>query len=1261
MTFLNRLFSGRSLTFLLMAAWFFLMACAIGYLGPYIGFGEARPFAPAGARLLFIALALLWLVALWYGIPLCLPGALTVCAAIWVAGPYVLIGERYPLQRAAIRLAAIAAIMTLVLLYAAWRLLLFTLNHPEWIEKLRFRKNASTPNAALSEVAGIIRDAQKFSRRMYAQENRWRRFFSARTGRDAPPCWLVLGPEGAGKTSLVLSSGQEFPLPEQLNRTGKENPPTASCECFFANDALFIDTSGKYVSQAGENRQEWQGLLQAIRKYRPATGINGALLAFSARDILGLPRTQQLELAATLRARLEDLRTILGACFPVYLIVTKIDELTGFDAWFRHLTAQEREQVWGVTFPWGGAKGAPTPENAIADELRLLENRLCNAVSVRHQEEYAVADRKKMYAVPQDFRLLAQSLTALARPIFFASRYDETQVYSTLRGVYFTSSCQPESLTLRNSTTLVQTWRQSVTQAGIDASVCLPEATPEDERPGPEVVWGKRYFLRRLFADIIIKDAGLVRYNLRAQSTYRVRNLAGHVVCLTLCFFLARGLLTSYAHNRDYLEAVSRHAKQLQSEVHAFINTRDLPLLPTLLNTARDLAAFPGLVTDEPEMAWRYGLYTGAAVSEQADTLYHYFLQRLLFPLIERDATARLNDALQGGDQTRLFDALKRYLMLTGEERFDLNYLIDSITHAWSENGKIAAFEEKAVFTRHLNALFSQPEWRRFGQPRDENLVRAARKRLAQTTLTTRLWGRVRDQLEADAPQDLTLDQLAGESSAHIFTLSDKTLLARGIPGLYTQEGYHQIVKKKLPLLLTSAFQDDRWIMGNDKGGLINPVVLRNDVLMRYLDEYAGYWERLLNGVTLLPVDAAQSAGMAPNIFMLRTLAAANSPLVSLVREAVKQTTLTAKGPDIAETLNLANRSALLSNAKRVNDQMAFQERRLLQERVDNRFAALREFYSGSPQPDAKTGSVSVMPGSAFNRVIGELNDQYTLFVMYDNALQAGDPPALSEAARRLAVESDTWPAPLKNIIAPLLNHSFQKVEGETLTQQQGAIAAGPGELCRRGIEGRYPLSDSDQEISLNQFERFFGAGGALDAYFQAHLADSVDTTASPWRYKGRAQGEGLGLFEQGAALRSALFQGENGRKVALDLSVAVVYMDPSITRLQMQFDDVTAEYSHGPVTPLFFHWPGGQSANPIRLSARPAQKAATSELSLEGSWSLLHWVDTASQVRQAPDGKTILTFYLNKRRVDFEVTGLNWAGRFVPDLLKSFACPAAA
>lgn len=593
-----------------------------------------------------------------------------------------------------------------MLLYAVWRFLLFVLNNPTWIEKIRFRRKASVQAPGISDVARIIRDAQKYSQRIYQQKYGWRRFFVGRHLRDAQPCYLVLGPASAGKTSLILSSGQEFPLPEQLSRAARENPPTASCECFFANDAIFIDTSGKYVTAAEDNRQEWQGLLQAIHKYRPATGINGALITFSASDILSLSQTQRLALAATLRARLDDLRTTLGARFPVYLLVTKVDELTGFDAWFRHLTAQEREQIWGVTFPWGDIrKGKSTPGGDIEQELRLLENRLRNAVSIRHQEEYAVADRKKMYAVPQDFRLLAQGVAELVRPIFFASRYDETQFYSTLRGVYFTSSCQPESVTLRNSTTLVQKWRNYVARADLGSCACLPEPTPEEDRPGADVVWGKRYFLRRLFADIIIRDAGLVRYNLRAQSKYRFQNLLG-------------------------------------------------------------------------------------------------------------------------------------------QERFDLDYLVDSITHAWSENGKITAFEEKEIFTGHLNALFSQPQWRRFGQPRDEDLVRDARKRLAQTTLTTRLWSRLRARLEDDAPPNLTLDQLAGDASAHVFTLDDSTLLASGIPGLYTQAGYHQVVKKKLSLLLTGAFQEDRWVMGNDNGSTINPLILRNDVLGRYLDEYAGYPQR---------------------------------------------------------------------------------------------------------------------------------------------------------------------------------------------------------------------------------------------------------------------------------------------------------------------------------------------------------------------------------------------------------------------------------
>lgn len=55
------------------------------------------------------------------------------------------------------------------------------------------------------------------------------------------------------------------------------------------------------------------------------------------------------------------------------------------------------------------------------------------------------------------------------------------------------------------------------------------------------------------------------------------------------------------------------------------------------------------------------------------------------------------------------------------------------------------------------------------------------------------------------------------------------------------------------------------------------------------------------------------------------------------------------------------------------------------------------------------------------SRIIGTLNDQYTRFVVYNSAFEYGDIPPLSQDGERIAVESQTWPDPFRNIIAPLL------------------------------------------------------------------------------------------------------------------------------------------------------------------------------------------------------------------------------------------------
>lgn len=124
--------------------------------------------------------------------------------------------------------------------------------------------------------------------------------------------------------------------------------------------------------------------------------INGVVLTFSAADVMCRNKAELFELAASLRAKIEDARQTLGVRFPVYVLVTKLDQLPCFTEYFRILTDQEREQVWGVTFPYGDAKSASVSglRSQIAEEFSLLEERLEREMIVRQQEEYDHRDRK---------------------------------------------------------------------------------------------------------------------------------------------------------------------------------------------------------------------------------------------------------------------------------------------------------------------------------------------------------------------------------------------------------------------------------------------------------------------------------------------------------------------------------------------------------------------------------------------------------------------------------------------------------------------------------------------------------------------------------------------------------------------------------------------------------------------------------------------------------------------------------------------------
>ncbi|MDP4990691.1 MAG: type VI secretion system membrane subunit TssM, partial [Marivita lacus] len=62
------------------------------------------------------------------------------------------------------------------------------------------------------------------------------------------PWYIMIGPPGAGKTTAIVNSGLQFPLADEMGKTAIGGVGgTRNCDWWFTNNAVLIDTAGRYT------------------------------------------------------------------------------------------------------------------------------------------------------------------------------------------------------------------------------------------------------------------------------------------------------------------------------------------------------------------------------------------------------------------------------------------------------------------------------------------------------------------------------------------------------------------------------------------------------------------------------------------------------------------------------------------------------------------------------------------------------------------------------------------------------------------------------------------------------------------------------------------------------------------------------------------------------------------------------------------------------------------------------------------------------
>ncbi|MDR0717809.1 MAG: type VI secretion system membrane subunit TssM, partial [Azoarcus sp.] len=851
-----------------------------------------------------------WLLsrALWVTI-----GVIAVFLLIWYAGPLFAFGDARPLASVEARcwlIGLILAYFLLRFLLARWR----AGRMNERIAGMLRSTLSARPDEETGQV-GILRDrfadALDVLRKARFEKTKptlWGRIL--RHGRYVYelPWYVIIGAPGVGKTTALLNSGLSFPLARQVGAAAIRGAGgTRNCDWWFTNEAVFLDTAGRYTTHESDvdaDKAEWLGFLSLLKKNRSRQPINGVLVMLSVTELLGANEEGRQAGAATLRRRLDELRNDLGMSFPVYLLVNKCDLLLGFDEYFSPLDRSGREQVWGFTLPFSPTGTFEFDPAQFAVELDLLRARIFAGLVDTLQGEPDLSRRELIYAFPQQFSALTLIIREVAAALLAASRFSASPL---LRGVYFTSATQEGTPFDR----IVHALGQG-----------FPVQSPRKAAAGE----GKAYFLQELLSRVVFAEAHLAGSDRRAERRSRAWHAGAYALCVGALCGSTLAWIGSDLNNQTYIEEVGQKAAVFKDELGNLPERNNISinaLLP-ILGMAEALPDSAFFKVDDPRIPWRFGLYQGKKLKAGARPLYEYLLERRFGPVIKANLEQWLRSV--GVDDLEFsYELLKAYLMMHEPEHFDEKDFSDFVEALWGYDFPQGALaEERAALARHIKALIGLNAGRSAAAPlsataMDASLVQATRARLTQYTTSQRIYSRLKRLLQNNQLPEFSVSSEVGVQAAQVLRLKSGRSLTHGVPSLYTYRGYHELFEVELGRVLNFVGKDESWVLGftrNERDALqdVASGKLMLDVKRHYVTDYISYWEKYIDDVTIIEPRSLREAAQIVDI-----LSGVDSPLRRFMVGAARETTLLKDTAPTNTQQSVFNRARQTANAT-VND-----------------------------------------------------------------------------------------------------------------------------------------------------------------------------------------------------------------------------------------------------------------------------------------------------------------------------------------------------
>ncbi|NQZ92766.1 MAG: type VI secretion system membrane subunit TssM [Moritella sp.] len=1084
---------------------------------------------------------------------------------------------------------------------------------------------------------------------------------SSKKGKKAlydQPWFLLLGVKGAGKSALIQQSGLEL---IHTDNTESEEALRASLSALFhfSSAAVLIEADGDYVTE-GQAHEEWLTLLKLLRHHRSKEPINGLILTIDIAEFLLLEEPQRNFRLMLFRERINEMIDYLGIIFPVYIVFSQCDKVSGFNAYFADLSESEKTKIFGTCLFKVNDKGWQSLTHLLKQRLTQLTKQLQQQLVDKLAISQEVDDKANIVAFSQQFTHAMGLVGYFVENLFKASAYKEQPLVA---GIYFTSAgVQP----LVSGDPDVDEYAQSVsTNHTGQQDVFTTRSYPQHlAKPLGSV------FIQSLFKELVLPLQGVVRanrsatrFNLSLKATLVSSVMIGVVAGISFMLSAYFSLQADFTKNRlvidDLVKSINTEANEDSTLTQSLTLLRQRFL--ALNDDANEFEYFlPYLALDEKRLL----------VKEEMEVLYFHVLnlriEQELQPLLKSRMSVLAmqweDGALTGSLRSEYYNLLKLSLMLSCEvERLDIPFATQQLVQLWQLNGEQAKHDDGPAFSA-LVATYLQA----FNSPHEVAVSLQPWKSLKPTIKLARI--HLANPFTADELYQIVLDDVPLQPALTINTVIPARFQSyvdsnTSVPWLYSQAGWDTYVQGKLMLLQQAQLQSDNdWVIAqqmNDAKLQSNLVALEakiKTVKSRYFNDYASFWFDFVESIRYQRLSNIQETQATLNV-----LASPNGLFTELISNMAKHLYLFDRNS--AGTQSPQRITALAKHFPILNQLNAFQQqsrrnvmftqfqRNML--RVNKDLFAIISSYSINDAALAYTGEVlsTHQRGGQVDKSMPSLYKAW-----YDT--QA----LLARFSQQSSVQ-------LSYLLTEPLRQSWRYLFAQSRVALESKWQQQVYRYFQRGIVGHYPFASNGPDTSLSQLSMFFNRhDGQLWQFVARDLNPFIAdfrTQKQVYSWLGLSLGINLELVD---SLRDADtitngFFSRDSEAPRINYRIMPTAKQ-SIAESYLHINGYEYRYRNEPEEWRHFVWPSRLNTRQASVNVVSRRTGHLATLKITGDWALFKLIDRA-QVSPLAANHYRLNWPLQTRRgerllSDYKIKVEPASFIFARDKLHNFTLPSS-